>query len=233
MLKSNLAILLTIAIATGCCHCPTPRPVITVNIGADDTYHPPPISCDIPSSAMLAVQRFPQEQTNTCWAASGQMAMHLFHKNVSQCDQIRHQAPLANCECKLCPDSAFLPADDCNNGGWPDFTAYGFDSSRIRGALRLDELKQEIACRKSPVLFAWKDELNVDKPSGHMMVAYGYSDDMILVMDPSPTCDLDANGVQGKLYNPQLITYEEYLYGNSPAGGHWDDIYAIQLGSGK
>jgi Papain-like cysteine protease AvrRpt2 len=205
-----------------------PPRVVTVHLHSQKGSYTPP-HCDIlPDSAVLPVTRIAQERTEICWAASAQMAMRAFNVDVSQSAQLTHRMPA--CAPETCPESAQLASGNCNSGGWPDFRAFGFTARQVHGALSLDELKQEIGCRHSPVLFSWADELGAPILSGHMMVAYGYENDTIFIRDPLPTCDLSPGGAVGDFADFEGITYDEYLNGRNSnnGGGHWDDFYAIQ-----
>lgn len=155
---------------------------------------------------VLDVTLFGQEMDQWCWAASGQMVMKYFSKNVDQCDQACKEFGTNTC-CNS-PDS-------CNSGGWPEFDKYGFSFKRTSDkAIGWDELVTEINKRR-PVAFSWHWEGG----GGHMMVAYGYeivnNVRYIYVYDPWPV----KQGVS------RIITYEEYVEGDDHS--HWDDFYVV------
>src|SRR5689334_11876550 len=121
-------------------------------------------SCTPPPSASLNVSVVPQELSNWCWAASGQMVMHHLGTDVSQCVQATDEFGLPHC----CP-SASAP-DNCDSGGWPEFEKHHIKYQRTSGrALSWKEIQSQIGCRKQPFAFSWK----WSGGGGHMMVAVG------------------------------------------------------------
>jgi hypothetical protein len=80
-----------------------------------------------------------------CWAASGQMVMETFGKNVSQCDEANKRFGQSNCCNSPTPEP-------CIQGGWPEFDKYGFTFETTSNApLSWDDLRKEIGVRKNAV----------------------------------------------------------------------------------
>jgi hypothetical protein len=217
---------MTCALAVGCGA--RSAPMVT----ADTTGHqaggdaskrlqPAPITCTPPPAARIDIEFVAQRSPGLCWAAVTEMIASSFGIQIDQCSIIQARKPL--CARAVCPVMARQSSRDdqlrdaCEGGAWPDFDSVGLAGFRRRGgALTLDELKQEIGCRRRPVVFSWK----TGGASGHMMVAYGYSDGRIEVADPgAPRTDMK-----------RTITHDVYDRGNVPGTTeHWDDFYGFHL----
>ena len=169
--------------------------------------------CTSGDSEALPVTLHPQQMSNWCWAASGQMVMEYLGTNVNQCTQVNDRYSMANC-CTLPFPGA------CNLTGWPEFDRYGFRFTRTSStALTWDQLKKEISrnsyCGKRPFCFTW----HWNGGGGHMMVVIGYdSTDGVRHVEVN---DLWLPNV-GDNY---IVTYDRYVSG--PTYTHWDDFYQI------
>lgn len=186
---------------------------LLVNLAA--CSRPQPISaprgaaCTLPQSGSLGTKLIAQETSQWCWAASGQMIMGFLNHDVSQCLQANNEFGRSDC----CFDD---PPAGCIQGGWPEFEKYNFTYDRTHEAyLTLDQLREQIACRKTPVAFSW----HWLDGTGHMKVIYGYDSsggvNTVQVNDPLPE----------KQGHREVITYEEYIAGSDHT--HWDDFYNI------
>ncbi|HZH97879.1 MAG TPA: papain-like cysteine protease family protein, partial [Fimbriimonadaceae bacterium] len=151
----------------------------------------------------------PQETGMWCWAASGQMCMEFVgRRTIAQCLQANNRFGLIVCCTTPVPGV-------CVVGGWPEFSKYGFTFKRTSNrALTWAELVAEIDANR-PIAFSW----HWPGGGGHMMVAYGYSDEtgvqMVYVADPwAPDVG-----------NTRIITYSHFV--SSPGHTHWDDFYEI------
>ena len=183
--------------------------------------NPSASKCSPPSKQELPVDFIAQGADYWCWAASGEMVMKTRGKDVTQCDQANHRFKQESC-CKS-PTS-----DACNKGGWPEFDYYQFPSlqpTACQTAISWDQLKEQIACKKSPIAFAWlwsgKPSEDCMSGNGHMMVVRGYSEmpNKRLVLIDDPTVDEDER-------QPTEITYEEFA-GSEPTHSHWRDFYDV------
>lgn len=85
----------------------------------------------------------------------------------------------------------------------------------IKAALSWGDLKTEVGCKKTPVVFSWKWAGG----SGHVMVAVGYEvragDNYVIVHDPQP---LHIGRVRS-------LPYDSYVKGLTYT--HWNDYYDI------
>lgn len=158
----------------------------------------------------LPVDRRNQRTNMWCWAASGEMIMDFLGTNVTQCDQANRRFGFTEC----C--NATVPSR-CVKGGWPEFSKYGYRSSRTSGtALTWDQIVHQISVRRVPIAFSWK----WNGGGGHMMVAYGYAivdgKRYVLIHDPWPP-NVGAS---------KSIPYDEYVAGTNYT--HWDDFYDIE-----
>jgi hypothetical protein len=189
-------------------------------------------ACTPPASYELSVNLFPQKASNWCWAASSEMAMQSLGKEVEQCQQANN-AFSADCCCAPgtanCGKSRSI---SCNKPWWPELEKYQFSERHTcRQAISWDELKSQIACKKTPVLFSWLFGRTDNRPTndvdcvlggkGHMMVVKGYS---------------EANGEQIVVVNDPLqrvkrVTYGDYS-GTSDDHHHWNDYYDINQSGG-
>ncbi len=171
-------------------------------------------SCCTPNASIssLSVPLYPQQTNMWCWAASGQMCMSFLGATVdiSQCTQANNRFTLSNC----CNTPTPGP---CVNGGWPEFTKYGFTSSLTNNtALTWAQVKSQIDCSKKPVAFSW----HWTGGGGHMMVLTGYAvingQNWVFINDPWPPN-------QGGQYS---ITYDDFVAGSDHT--HWNDYYDIR-----
>ena len=171
-------------------------------------------------SISLAVTLRSQETNMWCWAASGRMTMEYLGHSVSQCVQANKRLGRTDCcEIAACPNP---PANDpCVQGGWPEYSKYGFTASNTSdAALSFGELWNQFACKGKPVAFSW----HWPGGGGHMMVVRGAKiladgTQMVLVSDPWSPCSGDV----------RWITYSSYV---SVPGNHthWRDYYDITYG---
>jgi hypothetical protein len=163
----------------------------------------------------LSVQLRAQEQSNWCWAASGQMTMEFLGHNVSQCTQANNRFNRTDC----CTNGS---STNCNRGGWPEYGEYDFTASVTNNtALNWNQIKYQIHDRESPVAFSWHWIDNMGNyDGGHMMVLHGYIrlDDEYFVLISDPWAP--------NVGERRTITYAEYV---SRAGhhAHWNDYYDI------
>lgn len=155
----------------------------------------------------LPVNLYPQQTSNWCWAASGEMVMKYLGGMVSQCEQANQRFGRTDC-CNSPTPSA------CINGGWPEFWRYGFTYT-FGGALSWTDLKAQIDTRRTPFAYSWA----WDGGGGHMMVVTGYKvingQNWVSINDP-----LDPN--QG---NQRDILYSDYVDGVGYS--HWYDYSNI------
>lgn len=178
---------------------------------SNDSLAPTGITKCLPdaNSALLAVTLFAQETPMWCWAASGQMCMSYFGKNVSQCEQAKNEFNVANC----CGSSQGM---ECIQGGWPEFNKYGFSNSvTVDEPLSWDEIEHQISCLKKPVAFSW----HWVGGGGHMMVLTGYNisnnERYVTILDPLPE----------NVGSQSTILYDNYVAGVDHS--HWNDYYNI------
>ncbi len=163
------------------------------------------------NSKVLAVTLWPQETSQWCWAASGQMCMDFLGNNVSQCTQANNRFGRSDC----CNQTT--PAN-CIQGGWPEFNKYNFTSKNTtNSALSWDTIRKEIDCKNRPITYTW----HWGGGGGHMVAIVGYSigangDKLLHINNPLPVNT-------GSSYT---ITYEAYVAGN-PGSSHWNDYYEI------
>jgi Papain-like cysteine protease AvrRpt2 len=168
--------------------------------------------CTPPDSWLVAdTTLYFQRTTEWCWAASGQMILHFFKKNVSQCTQANEQFGLHKCCKKKTPG-------DCISSGWPHFEIYGLKPAiKCNQALSWEEVKTQLYCRNQPFAFTWH---HIGSAGGHMMVAVGYktveATQFVCVNNPWPP-------MQGDFY---CHTYEEYV-SDPTHHTHWNDYYAF------
>jgi hypothetical protein len=161
------------------------------------------------NAGSLAVSLLPQQQSNWCWAASGQMIMnYLGATQESQCDEANRR--FGRTDCCVNPSST-----SCNIGGWPEFDKYGFTFSTYGAALPWSSLVSEINANR-PVAFSW----HWTGGGGHMMVARGY-----LVSNNVDYVDVN-NPWAPNVGDQYYTTYSDYVSGSDHT--HWTDYYAIQ-----
>jgi hypothetical protein len=188
------------------------QPGVPVVVNPESSETPPAV-CKPEREVVLDLQLVGQDSSMLCWAGVTQSIAKWFARDATQCEQVQARNP--ECPCASCPTSMALADGPCNRGGWPNFDRIGLRADRLVGkALPLDQLKQEISCKKRPVAFTWR----TGPTSGHIMVAHGYVGDLIWVADPWPMC----TGMT------RLIDYETYDHGEEPGTtSHWDDFYGI------
>jgi hypothetical protein len=184
--------------------------------------------CHPGASAEVPVSLRPQEASQWCWAASGQMVMETLHHGQNQCTQVNHQLNRSDCGCSQC--SVAAPAATsvaCDQSGWPEFEDYGFRSHHTRDeALSWDQLRKQVSdepsCDNKPFAFTWR----WPGGGGHMMVVNGYrvidGERYVSVIDPWAPCHGDES----------LFTYDYYV-ALSGHHTHWDDYYDISYRSGR
>jgi len=182
----------------------------------------------------LPVTLHPQETSEWCWAASGQMIMHYLGNNVSQCTQANNRFNRTDCcTIDLCPSPTEPPqynsADNCINcacPGWPEFGKYDFTFKTKEGPLTWSQLREQISnesdCKKKPFAFSW----GWPGGGGHMMVAKGYltleGTNYVTILDPWAPCSGDE----------RIITYDAYS-ADPGHHTHWRDYYDITYIGGK
>jgi hypothetical protein len=181
----------------------------------------------IPSAFNLTtVPLLPQETSQWCWAACGQMVMKYWGHDVSQCVQ----ATAANngincCSYALCPNTD--ESSPCVNPGWPNYAGYGF-SVQTNGVRSFAELQEQYYCKHAPTNFQW---VWPGGGSSHLLVGLGYQVDAqgtqwVEIHDPLPQC----------VGTERWITYADYVDSDDPIYGahtHGSDIYDISYTGGN
>jgi len=178
-------------------------------------------ACCTPSLvATVDVPTLPQQASNWCWAASGQMTMRYFGHDVSQCTEANNRFGLATC----CQNNS----GNCNNGGWPEYEKYGFAADQTSDtALTWSQVQSQIYCAKKPVAFSW----HWSGGGGHMMVLKGYlvinNVKYVDVNDPEPYTNLQTptGGTE------TIMTYDNYV--SATGHTHWNDYYNITYKGGQ
>lgn len=178
----------------------------------------------------LNVALRPQETSNWCWAASGQMVMEFLGCNnvagcVAQCVEANDYHGQTNCcTIALCPNPAAAQLDaqgnciGCVCGGWPQFDQYGFTVKRTNEqALTWVQLSDQMNCQNKPVAFSWRWVGG----GGHMMVARGLRQladgtQWVQINDPWGPCQGDVRYISYAVYNELTNNHT-----------HWDDFYDI------
>jgi len=170
--------------------------------------------CNPSLVATVDVPTLPQQASNWCWAASGEMTMKYFGRDVQQCVEANREFGLTTC----CQDNS----GSCNNGGWPEYGKYNFTASETSDhALTWDQVQSQIYCAKKPFAFSW----HWPGGGGHMMVAKGYlvvnNIKYVDVNDPEPYTNL--NTITGG--TETIMTYDRYVSDTDHT--HWNDFYDI------
>jgi hypothetical protein len=171
--------------------------------------------CHPPLVATIDVPKLPQQASNWCWAASGEMTMRFLGHDVAQCVEANNRFGLTTC----CENNS----GSCNNGGWPEYEKYHFAADQTSNtALTFSQIKTQIYCRKKPVAFSW----HWPGGGGHMMVVKGYLTvngvQYVDINDPEPYANL--NTLTGG--TESIITYADYV--SAPGDHtHWNDYYNI------
>jgi len=128
-----------------------------------------------PSSHVLGVDLYPQQQDEWCWAATGRMTM-LFAKgssdDITQCAQANQALKQTTC----CGNGNG-GSTDCDQPWYPLYSQWGFDSVQHGDGSGLipfsfETLKSTLSSG-NPVAFLWK----WTNGGGHYQVAVGYSED--------------------------------------------------------
>ena len=170
--------------------------------------------CKPPVAATVDVPTLPQQASNWCWAASGQMTMKFFGHDVAQCTQANNRFSKTTC----CDNNS----GSCNNGGWPEYEKYGFTAKHTSdAALTWEQVRSQIHCAKKPYAFSW----HWSGGGGHMMVVKGYltlnNVQYVVINDPEPYTNLNtpSGGTES------IITYARYVADTGHT--HWDDYYDI------
>ncbi len=168
----------------------------------------PPPACPEPGKTLSVILR-PQENSEWCWAAAGEMAMDFLGTDVTQCDQANTRFFMVNCCNNPTPVA-------CIQSGWPQFEKYGFSYNKTTNeALSWEQLKDQLSCKSKPVVFSW----GWTGGGGHMQVATGYKVEggiwYVYVNNPMPP---NTGSVS-------YITYDAYVSG--PGYTHWDDFCDI------
>jgi hypothetical protein len=171
-------------------------------------------ACNPPMLSGLDVPTRPQQASLWCWAASGEMTMAFFGHGVAECTQANNRFGLTTC----CTNNS----GGCNNGGWPEYTKYGFTSSHTSDtALTWAQVREQIYCKKKPVAFSW----HWTGGGGHMMVLKGYVTlggiNYVDTNDPEPYTDLTHPDGGTEV----IMTYARYV--SDTGHTHWDDYYDI------
>jgi hypothetical protein len=136
---------------------------------------------------------------------------------ITQCGQVnahasRHPEIMSLQNVNCCNPSG---QSVCNIEGWPELKANGFDATQQVGPPPFNKIKDEISCRKRPILFTWVD---IFTGHAHMMVVVGYRS--------------DANGTQDvEIYDPQRNRILPLSYAHfadpRPFRSFGDAIYGI------
>lgn len=172
-------------------------------------------ACCTPSLvATIDVPKLPQQASNWCWAASGQMTMRFLGHDVAQCTEANKRFGLTTC----CSNNS----GGCNNGGWPEYEKYGFTADQTSDtALSWGAVQNQIYCLRKPIAFSW----HWPGGGGHMMVVKGYLTvggvRYVDVNDPEPYTDLSTliGGTE------TIMTYDRFVSDTDHT--HWNDYYNI------
>lgn len=162
-----------------------------------------------PTIGSQPVTLYPQQTSMWCWAASGEMCMNFLGANVQQCDEANKRFGRTDCCNNPVPTA-------CVNGGWPEFTKYGFKADVTSdAALSFDAIKKQIYCYRKPIAFSW----HWTGGGGHMMVITGY-----FVMDGVQYVTVN-NPWYPNVGAQEIYTYAKYVSGSDHT--HWNDYYNI------
>ncbi|MGH7836911.1 MAG: C39 family peptidase [Candidatus Binataceae bacterium] len=175
--------------------------------------------CNPPLVATVDVPTLPQQASNWCWAASGEMTMKFLGHDVSECTEANNEFSLSGC----CSDNS----GSCNNGGWPQYPTYKFSASQTSdAALSWADVQSQIYCANKPIAFSW----HWNGGGGHMMVIKGYlvvnNTQYVDVNDPEPYTNLQT--ISGG--TEKIMTYSDYVSGSGYT--HWNDFYDITYNGG-
>lgn len=171
-----------------------------------------------PDSSILPKKVIAQKEDAWCWAACGQMVMHIL-----QCVQANKQLNMDTC--------CHQPRHTCDQGGRFKPGLYGFDAdSTLDGqAISWEEIKNQIDCQRKLICASWRytfddvpcSDRDIDPDtSGHLIVISGYKidngDSLVKILDPDP------KGI-GSTYTQR---YSEFICGHGYA--HWKDFYNVR-----
>ena len=176
--------------------------------------------CNPPLVSTVNVPTLPQQASNWCWAASGQMTMRYLGHDVAQCTEANNRFGLTSC----CQSNG----GSCNNGGWPEYEKYGITAAQTSdAALTFAQVQGQIFCANKPFAFSW----HWPGGGGHMMVVRGYltinNVQYVDVNDPEPYTNL--NTISGG--TETIMTYARYVSDTDHT--HWNDYYNITYTGGK
>jgi len=176
--------------------------------------------CNPANIGSVQVPLDPQQESNWCWAASGEMTMNYVHtaSNVQQCDEANRYFGQTNC-CQN-PGSA-----QCNNsnGGWPQYAQYNFTADMVDGTpLTFAQIQSQIYCAKKPFAFSW----HWNGGGGHMMVATGY-----VTIDGVNYVSVN-NPWAPNVGAMEVYTYDKFVGGAGQDHTHWRDYYNIAFSGG-
>jgi hypothetical protein len=133
-----------------------------------------------PARATLAVELRAQETEWWCWAATGQMTMEFFGKEVSQSVQADLAFRRTDCGQKPVPRP-------CVRGGEITIRPFGFTHEVITRPLTPEGIIRQIHFLHKPIPFAWR----FPGGGGHAALAVGYfieedGDFFVECLDPYP-----------------------------------------------
>lgn len=179
---------------------------------------PPPVS-QFANGNSLGVPSIAQKTNSWCWAASSEMILDFFRKNISQCELV---SDLYFPNTRYCCQSP--TPQECIKGGWPRLDFYGVRySTTSNSAVSWQQIKNDID-RGAPLLASFKLASGV----GHMVTVVGYGigaqgNRLVEIINP---CDrASANGcITARHY----IDYDRvYVPGLPPYNLHWNDYYGL------
>lgn len=177
---------------------------------------------------ILQVALQPQETSEWCWAASGQMLMDsLGPRDVPQCYQANQE--FGRSDCCSCPTPSA-----CVNPGWPQMSTWNYNSSSTNWGTPLSwgAVMGQIN-NNTPFMFSWA----WNGGGGHAMVAKGFFNFQFLGFNwnwvwvdnpwpPQGRCDAgNASGPFGG--DIEVDTYAEFVGGAGYDHTHGADIYNI------
>lgn len=105
--------------------------------------------CYPPESYTLNVERITQEASNWCWAATGQMVMKYFGKDVTQCEQAALWLKKSDNKIVDCCKETSIPSV-CDISLFPLLDYYNFTEDYAKDRLTWEQVKEEIFCKKKP-----------------------------------------------------------------------------------
>jgi hypothetical protein len=168
----------------------------------------PPLSAQEkpPDHASLPVQMRAQETELWCWAATGQMIMEFFGKEVSQSLQANLQFRRTDCAQRPVPPP-------CVRGGEITIRPFGFAHGISTRPLTEEGIVRQIHGLRKPVPFAWR----WPGGGGHASLLVGYArqeDGTLFVecLDPYPPPGKDARSWGGgqRIFMPYQRWVRDY-----------------------